>query len=1799
MLWSPAILLLLAGAAFASPQNGWKDGKEYTYKIRSRTLAAFNRQSKQYTGIVMEARLTVQPNGDDLLRAKISLPRYTQIHTRLENGWDSEIPQSQMNMQTFPLSGKPFEIKTKNGVVRDLIVDKDVPTWEVNVLKSIVSQLQVDTQGENAVRSKHNQFPEGNQPYALFKVMEDSVGGMCEVLYDVSALPERVIQTNPELVPIPELREDGDIISLVKTKNYSNCDQRISYHFGLNGRNKWEPSGNSKYLSRSSVSRVIVSGNLKRYTIQSSVTTNKVVLNPDQLENQHGMVASRMNLTLHEVKDIAEQVPPPSNPQSTGNLVYNYNSPTESISTRRPNKLNLQRRHDHKSGEHKHSDESSSESFESIADNNDDSYFQRKPKLTEAPQSPMLPFFIGNNGNMIHKNGKIDVVKSAKSIAQEIGNEIQRPDSMPESQTLEKVTILSRLIRTMNAEQISEVQRDLYQQRQSSNQLHQRDQAQSSRRNAWVAFRDAVAQAGTGPALVNIKQWIQNKQIQGTEAAFVVDATAKSARTPTTEYMDAFFEIVSMQETKKQRILRDSSILAFADLIRHAMVNHRSAHNRYPVHTFGRLISKDSSNLLEKYIPYMAEELKNAIDMGESQKIQVYIAAIGRTAHPRILSVFEPYLEGRKPVSPFQRLEMVLQMYKLATSHPKLARPVLYKIYSNIADHYEIRCAALFTLMKTNPPASMLQRMADFTNYDVNKHVNAAVKSIIEVLSQLQDEEFRELSNAAKAALPLLTPEKYGPQYSRVLLKTFKNSETNSEFKLVATYMGSDDSIIPKGGYLVISPVFRGMKVPMIQIGGIVNSIQDTWKFVEQKFKNFQKESQSSRKAQQQKFSPENISKLLGIHGEEPEQIEGHFFATHRNGDHYISFDNHTLEQIPEQLREMAKSMKKGVDFEETRLSGYEVILSFPMETGYPFSFTLKAPTIVSVNAQSKLMTDSELSSSELPNSATVSGKARMVYGLKVQKRLGFVIPFEHQEYIAGLDKDIQVYVPFQSEVAFDRTKNEARFTLQPHEDEKEYKILQFKSQPFTSKHDILSLQPVSIDKNTHTVHKDRASPLSFELNDQSGKQRVQFTWQNQNSYQNDDSRENKDRNAIAAATSLVSSVASLYFPISIEKAEYEKYSIKLTPSSDMNVELKASYDSLITENKDSESSESWSPNARAPHLGQSLSQGERKEKLLSEVAKNINSAKAKSVDVSVKLNAGVKASMAFTAAVGYSNVDQKSRALLFAAGKDNEGQSYHFSAGFEGKSPDTDTLDFEETLKANTRHEFDAELHYGKGSGESSNEFKDTIRIQGKAKQSEERKNQIRQSREAEECNREHDKSGNKMTQSCQMANTRASSVDSGEIIVTFESGSPLKQLSMGLVDNAESVSQDFAKVQKNREDKHDSNKIKIDFKLSPRDDKMDITLKTPEGKVEITNIDTMINNSQEKLSSQSSRNNMQTSDSNTLQISSTCDLDKTMAKTFDNHRYSLRLGKCWHVAMSSFPKNDPDRPSQQQPIPNDMHVTVLTRENENGQKELKITLGDKEIELSTSGPHEPRAKINGESIRYSKQKSHQEKQDNQIVFEIFELSDKSVKVVSDKFNVKIIYDGSRAQIQAGDRYRDSVRGLCGNNDLEPENDQQTPRGCTLQKSEEFSATYALTSEGQCEGPAVQQAEKAKSSQCTFESTRPGNVISDAEAGRTSQSGRGSDDDDSRESRRCMTHRTKVVMKNNQICFSLRPLPSCSSSCRPEETKSRAVQFHCVARSSASEKVAERVEKGANPDLTQKSVTYTESYQLPISCRA
>lgn len=200
--------------------------------------------------------------------------------------------------------------------------------------------------------------------------------------------------------------------------------------------------------------------------------------------------------------------------------------------------------------------------------------------------------------------------------------------------------------------------------------------------------------------------------------------------------------MVTSPEVQHQQFLNTSAIMSFTDLARKAFVSNTTAHNRFPLHTFGPLKPKREQPVVQQYIPYFARALKEAVSREDSIKIRTHILALGSLAHPRILNVFEPYLEGKEPMTHFQRLTIVVALGQMAKTYPKVARPVLFRIYQNTGEATELRVAAVFQLMKTNPPAQLLQRMAQFTNDDQDPQVNSAVQSAIKsAASNLQPSE--------------------------------------------------------------------------------------------------------------------------------------------------------------------------------------------------------------------------------------------------------------------------------------------------------------------------------------------------------------------------------------------------------------------------------------------------------------------------------------------------------------------------------------------------------------------------------------------------------------------------------------------------------------------------------------------------------------------------------------------------------------------------------------------------------------------------------------------------------------------------------------------------------------------------------------------------------------------------------------------------------------------------------------------------------------------------------------------------
>lgn len=265
-----------------------------------------------------------------------------------------------------------------------------------------------------------------------------------------------------------------------------------------------------------------------------------------------------------------------------------------------------------------------------------------------------------------------------------------------------------------------------------------------------------------------------------------------------------------------------------------------------------------------------------------------------------MLKVIEPYFEGAEDASDFQRLAMVAAMDKLTEMHPKLARSILFKIYQNTGEACEVRCAAVFQLMRTNPPASMLQRMAQFTNWDLNKQVNSAVKSAIESAAELSNNKQAELAENARAARDMLSPETHGLQYSKSYLRDYAIEEMNLAYKLGALTIGSDDSILPQGVRARLRTNHGGYKSVPLEMEAMVSSIDDLSNYLAGQMKSDDKNQKQNGNSGSGKWTPERIAKMLNIQSDDANQLEGQISLDTETASRFMAFDNHTLDQIPQ-----------------------------------------------------------------------------------------------------------------------------------------------------------------------------------------------------------------------------------------------------------------------------------------------------------------------------------------------------------------------------------------------------------------------------------------------------------------------------------------------------------------------------------------------------------------------------------------------------------------------------------------------------------------------------------------------------------------------------------------------------------------------------------------------------------------------------------------------------------------------------------------------------------------------------------
>ncbi|XP_018356288.1 PREDICTED: vitellogenin-2-like isoform X2 [Trachymyrmex septentrionalis] len=1758
-MWFP--IILLAGVAVVTGaldhEHAWERGNEYEYLVQSRTVTGLDKLKRQYTGLHIKAKLTVYVKSPEKLQMVLSNPQYAHLHTTLVDGPDTELPDNMLEYREIPMSGKPLEVTVKHGVIRDLLVDRNIPIWELNLLKSLLSQLQIDTQGENAIEMRSAQVPVDENSPVVFTAIEDSVGGKCEVLYEILPLDSDAHREIPDKIPFPDLRGEGYYYDVKKMRNYEKCLQRQMYHDLEDPmvREREEFYKHDKFISELSTTRMLLSGHLKRFTIQSVVTKNHISVRPEKTRPFLGNVHSIIRMTLIKKDKVSSptfDLFESSNLESTGSLIYTYNNPfSDSENPMLPSvSMNSEQIYssERTSSSEKRDDQNS---FSSSSSDEDHTLYKSNlsPKrlamhmASMHKKNPLLSFMTVTNEqiNLIH------------DLVHEMAATIQFSNDTRLS-VMEQYVYLRNFLRIMSLKQIGELEE----------RLHHRMHA-DHKNVVWSIFRDAVAQTGTEPALVTVYNWLKTRKVEGIEAARIISNAARYVHEPTKEYVRTFYEMISDPSVLYQTAVNVTAPIAFAEVIRKNYANTyymtRSLRRLGPM-TLRHKVSPEHIEINDVYIPFMEEQLKQGLFESDTSKIQVYIMALGLTGNSKVLSIFEPYIEGKESVSKFHRLLMVSSLATLSKFEPKLVGPIFYKLYSNVNEDHKIRCMSIHRYIILDPPLIMLQRIAKFTNDDSNEDVISAVKSTINSLANTKRPELQDLSTKARSVRHLLNPK----EFKRWNSQGYYTDLDYMSIKGLSVQTISSSGIIPSYLQVAVNSIFDSHGLPTVEAGYLVSSAKQLWR-------HWENEETSHELLKKSRI--EKLMQVLQLKSEDLSKLEGHAFINTAHDLLIYPFNSSTVKKISSQLKDFFKR-----DQQVDLLSFYntEMMLSFPIESGLPLLYTVDSPMIFKLKA--------EMRNDELSNKKK-TGVLNMYVANKVQEQFGFIAPFERHHYIAGAHVNRMLRLPLEYELEYDLTQRKhdtGALKIRPQTQTSPITVLHLSTVPFTTRQDLRDVQPVSLSRNTHLVLTERKRKTIAERDLISV--RVETD--------NKEIEENVEEN-----NSILQVLLKLR---EIPDGQYKRMDIIMNPEqlAKSALHINVIHEKIAIDN----AVQSHEPESQImfPLKHVKPNSEKRRQEIVTGFSKSFTSGDVHVVDVNFNLPELEKQNV-FTVGWMDSNVDKKSKIYLYwnsqISRKERPTSELYYTLYYTHEmqySPDT-PLNFEHMKKHAPRDKFKAELHYGESSRENK------IVVNGSLSRSNQIKDILESSRVVKQCREEMERGYNTL-RACQQATELARVKNQLDVSVR---GSIINYVEKVVHKILDYLSHLFPHSDVKVTDSEDSDRNVFNIKmiLSPIETVPSASLDSSQVDVTFPNMEQTDSEMQELLKE------------NTVyrrkERRASCTVDKDMVFTFDKLLYPVKLGTYKHVLTTTYPRKDPDTRKNI----TEVDFVALIRNRTDGTKVVALWLDDHVIELEKTSD-DITVKVDGAPVHIPQYKSYQLRKDDETI-EFNKLPDDSIEVISSKSDIRGLFDGERIQLLVSDRYRNALRGLCGNYDSDPSTDFLTPQNCLMKMPEIFTATYALTDEGYRHEDILENKRKAEFTQCRELPTfRSNNVINDIEAGRSPTHSKfwgyhnnnlkrkyhlNHDSKRSHLERKDLSdgsdvvYRTRVVSEDEEICFTTKPVPMCREGTKSQRSYARDVDLYCQPKNEESLLIKRRIEQGANPDFTRKPISRSRTFHIPGFC--
>lgn len=475
------------------------------------------------------------------------------------------------------------------------------------------------------------------------------------------------------------------------------------------------------------------------------------------------------------------------------------------------------------------------------------------------------------------------------------------------------------------------------------------------------------------------------------------------------------------------------------------------------------------------------------------------------------------------------------------------------------------------------------------------------------------------------------------------------------------------------------------------------------------------------------------------------------------------------------------------------RLGSYDITYGFPTETGLPFVYSFELPLLLKITGDM---------SNEIKNPKTMKAKTdfRILYAMKIQGRIGFVAPFEHQQYIAGVDLDFNLHLPMKLTLDVDLLKRSFEIKIWPLKGEDKARLLHYSVVPYVANHNIFNLRPLLTERTAQILIPD---DIYSDTTSDSHLVKIDMEIDRSYNYNNWLNLDTKDLFDIVMT------------PWTSDNDNYRKVDIFLNLKREQVAPFvfKISYDSIEMA-PNAEDAKLWTHKATATVPSDTEPDSEvRRKQWMEEAAKGIKLAKSQVIDIHLEIPLTSQESIGnvITIAMANSAAEKKARMMVYWSLE----TLLEVCATSQTKVTPDNTVFYDQIAQLKPKVEFNADLRIGRDCSTGHQ-----LNIDGEATQSKELRERIRNLSLIKICEKQMQQ-GNKILRACQNAAAISMLLDQISISVDFQSPSITNYITKALtilINN--DYLNDYADIQTELLDPKIVGKKKIDISANLTND-------------------------------------------------------------------------------------------------------------------------------------------------------------------------------------------------------------------------------------------------------------------------------------------------------------------------------------------------------------------------------------------